>query len=49
MDERRALLLAAIAHPEEDTPRLALADWLQEHGDEDDRARAGFSYRLVHA
>jgi uncharacterized protein (TIGR02996 family) len=40
VDERRALIAAIIANPDEDTPRLALADWLQEHGDEHDRARA---------
>ena len=40
MDDRQALLLAAIANPAEDTPRLALADWLEEHGDEHERARA---------
>ncbi len=28
--EERALLAAIIAHPEEDTPRLVYADWLQE-------------------
>lgn len=42
MDERRALMAATIADPDEDTPRLALADWLQENGDEHDRARAEF-------
>ena len=42
MDDRRALMAAIIANPDEDTPRLALADWLQEHGDEHDRARAEF-------
>src|SRR5262245_37493064 len=42
MDDRRALMAACIANPEEDTPRLALADWLQEHGDEHDCARAEF-------
>ncbi len=29
--EERALLNAIIAHPDEDTPRLMYADWLQEH------------------
>jgi uncharacterized protein (TIGR02996 family) len=29
-------------HPEDDTPRLILADWLEEHGDEADVARAEF-------
>jgi uncharacterized protein (TIGR02996 family) len=35
-------MAAIIANPDEDTPRLALADWLQEHGDEHDQARAEF-------
>ncbi|MCE9568183.1 MAG: TIGR02996 domain-containing protein [Planctomycetes bacterium] len=39
MDEREALLAAIWAAPEEDTPRLVYADWLQEHGDD---ARAEF-------
>jgi uncharacterized protein (TIGR02996 family) len=42
MDDRRALMAAIIANPEEDTPRLALADWLQEHGGAHDQARAEF-------
>ena len=42
MDDRRALMAGIIANPDEDTPRLALADWLDEHGDEHDRARAEF-------
>lgn len=42
MDDRRALLAAIVANPAEDTPRLALADWLQEHGDKHDQARAEF-------
>lgn len=42
MDERRALMAAILANPDEDTPRLVFADWLQEHGDEHDRARAEF-------
>jgi uncharacterized protein (TIGR02996 family) len=33
--EGPALLRAAAEHPDEDTPRLALADWLQEHGEEE--------------
>lgn len=37
MTERDALLHAVCENPEDDTPRLALADWLDEHG-EDDRA-----------
>jgi uncharacterized protein (TIGR02996 family) len=42
VDDRRALMAAILAHPDEDTPRLALADWLQEHGDKHDQARAEF-------
>ncbi|HUR52977.1 MAG TPA: TIGR02996 domain-containing protein [Gemmataceae bacterium] len=40
MDDRHALMTAIVANPDEDTPRLVFADWLQEHGDEQDRARA---------
>jgi uncharacterized protein (TIGR02996 family) len=35
-----AFLRDAKDHPEDDTPRLVLADWLDEHGDEADQARA---------
>ena len=42
MDDRRALMAAIIANPDEDTPRLLLADWLQEHGDKHEQARAEF-------
>jgi uncharacterized protein (TIGR02996 family) len=38
-DEQRALWSAIRANPDDDTPRLVYADWLQEHGDE---ARAEF-------
>lgn len=31
MNDERALLAAICAHPEEDTPRLMYADWLDEH------------------
>jgi uncharacterized protein (TIGR02996 family) len=34
MTEREALTRAICAHPDDDTPRLVFADWLQEHGDE---------------
>ncbi len=34
MNEYEAFVAAIRAHPDEDTPRLALADWLQENGDE---------------
>jgi uncharacterized protein (TIGR02996 family) len=33
VSERDALLAAIAAHPDEDTPRLVFADWLDEHGD----------------
>jgi uncharacterized protein (TIGR02996 family) len=42
MDERTALERAIAANPEEDTPRLAYADWLDEHGGAEDRRRAEF-------
>jgi uncharacterized protein (TIGR02996 family) len=42
MSDREALLRAIVAAREEDTPRLAFADWLDEHGNEDDRLRAEF-------
>src|SRR5215204_2984950 len=38
MPENPALFAAIIAHPGEDTPRRAYADWLDENGDPD-RAR----------
>src|SRR4051794_586533 len=34
-DEQSALWAAIRANPDDDTPRLVYADWLQEHGDED--------------
>jgi uncharacterized protein (TIGR02996 family) len=37
MNERDALLKAVCENPDDDTPRLVFADWLQEH-DEEDRA-----------
>ena len=40
MTEREALLHAIRLAPAEDTPRLVYADWLDEHGDENDRASA---------
>jgi uncharacterized protein (TIGR02996 family) len=39
MNEREALLRAVCENPDDDTPRLVFADWLQEYGDE---ARAEF-------
>lgn len=35
MNERKALLRAVCANPDDDTPRLVFADWLQENGDEE--------------
>jgi uncharacterized protein (TIGR02996 family) len=34
MSDREALYAAILAHPDDDTPRLVFADWLQEHGNE---------------
>src|SRR5262245_10092846 len=34
-DEQAALLGACVAHPDDDTARLVYADWLHEHGDEE--------------
>jgi uncharacterized protein (TIGR02996 family) len=34
MNERETLLRAVCEHPDDDTPRLVFADWLQEHGEE---------------
>jgi uncharacterized protein (TIGR02996 family) len=42
MTDRDALLSAIVANPDEDTPRLVFADWLDEHGTADDRLRARF-------
>ena len=33
MTDQDALLRAVRAHPDDDTPRLVYADWLDEHGD----------------
>src|SRR5436190_9903180 len=49
---RDALLAAICERPDNDTPRLILADWLEEHGDEADRDRAAFirlQIELAHA
>jgi uncharacterized protein (TIGR02996 family) len=40
--EVRAFLDDIREHPDDDTPRLILADWLDDHGDEADRARGEF-------
>jgi uncharacterized protein (TIGR02996 family) len=39
---REAFLKDIIEHPEDDAPRLIYADWLEDHGDENDRLRAEF-------
>src|SRR6201986_5154337 len=35
MNEREAFLRAICDNPDDDTPRLVFADWLQENGEED--------------
>jgi len=35
MDDREALELTCLAHPQDDTPKLVLADWLDEHHEEE--------------
>lgn len=42
MTEREALLKAVCDSPDDDTPRLVFADWLQESGEECDQTRAAF-------
>src|SRR5688572_25329619 len=42
MTENEALLAAIVADPDDDLPRLAYADWLEENGNEADRDRAEF-------
>jgi len=42
VSDRDALEAAVVAHPAQDAPRLALADWLDDHGTADDRLRATF-------
>lgn len=50
-EERRSELLAFLgaikAEPEEDTPKLALADWFQEQPDPADQARGDFLRQFV--
>jgi uncharacterized protein (TIGR02996 family) len=45
-DEQAALLAAIVAEPDDDTPRLVYADWLQEHGDEEQAEFIRESIRL---
>jgi uncharacterized protein (TIGR02996 family) len=42
MSPRDAFLADICERPDDDAPRLIYADWLDEHGDETDRARAEF-------
>jgi uncharacterized protein (TIGR02996 family) len=42
MSDEAALLAAIRAHPDEDTPRLVYADWLDEQGGESNRERAEY-------
>jgi len=42
MSDRAAFIRAIVAAPDDDIPRLVFADWLEESGDESDRARAEF-------
>ena len=44
MTEQDAILAAICANPAEDTPRLAFADWMEEHGDP---VRAAFIRRQI--
>ena len=45
--ELLALLAAVKAEPDDDTPKLVLADWLQEQDDEHERARGEWLRELV--
>ncbi|HJZ56262.1 MAG TPA: TIGR02996 domain-containing protein [Gemmataceae bacterium] len=49
MTDEQALLAAICGQPEEDTPRLAFADWLDEQGGEANSARAEFVHLQVEA
>src|SRR4051794_7220031 len=42
MSERQAFLQAILDAPTDDAPRLVFADWLDEHGGDDDRMQAEF-------
>jgi uncharacterized protein (TIGR02996 family) len=42
MTDREMLLAAICANPDEDTPRLAFADWLQEQGGKENTFRADY-------
>ena len=47
MTEQDALLAAIRAHPDEDTPRLAYADWLDERGGASNEAHAEYIRREI--
>lgn len=47
MTEREAFIEAIAADPNDDTVRLAFADWLQEHGEEDRAEFVRLSYALA--
>jgi uncharacterized protein (TIGR02996 family) len=40
--ELLSLLRTVRENPDDPTPKLVVADWLEEHGDESDRARAKY-------
>lgn len=42
MSDREALMRAVLLHPGEDAPKLALADWYEEHGNPEEKGRAAF-------
>jgi uncharacterized protein (TIGR02996 family) len=41
-DQREAFLKTIIENPQDDTPRLVFADWLEEHGEHGEPERAEF-------
>ena len=48
MTDRDALIAAITAHPDDDTPRLVYADWLQENGEPDRAEFIRLQCRLEH-
>ncbi len=49
IQEEQSFLTVIVANPDDDTPRLVFADWLDERGTDDDRARAALNPRAVPA
>src|SRR5262245_4046089 len=49
MSEREAFIEAIAAHPDEDTPRLVFADWLQENGEADRAEFIRFQYEALYS